>query len=483
MRGAGKMLDKNMPFPKKKDKNRHFLFTFRSQYSKMKNNKICGGACMNPLKKTTLGIQHLFAMFGATVLVPTLTGLNVSVALVCAGIGTLIFHFITAHKVPVFLGSSFAFIAAIQSVCINGNPVLLEKLSTDGLSAVITDPLYTERIPYALGGIVFAGVVYVALSLIVKLVGAERVRSFFPPVVTGPVIVVIGLTLAPTGISMASSNWIIALVVLVTIIVVSVFCKGFFKLVPILIGLALGYGVSLICDGFHLFSAPLVNLDIIKDAAWINPFWSFNGEFFVFPKFELQAILMIAPVALVTFMEHIGDITTNGSVVGKDFFKDPGLHRTLLGDGVATLVAGFLGGPANTTYSENTGVLAVTKVYDTVVLKIAAGFAIVLGLFGKFGGVLQAIPDAVKGGMSIILFGMIAAIGMRTLAEAELDFTHSRNLIIVALVLVFGLGLSAGATTPAFNLFGLQVPEITFSGLFIAVLAGALANKVLPKNV
>ena len=438
---------------------------------------------MNPSKKAVLGVQHLFAMFGSTVLVPTLTGLNVSVALICAGIGTLIFHFITGHKVPVFLGSSFAYIPAVQAVCVNGNPELLEKLETQGISAVIADPLYYERLPYALGGICCAGVVYVILSFVVRLVGADRVRSFFPPVVTGPVIVVIGLTLAPTGISMASSNWGIALIVLVAIILVSVFCKGFFKLVPILIGLVLGYGVSLLCDGFHLFETPLVNFDLIANASWINPFWSVNGDFFLFPKLDLQSVLLIAPVAFVTFMEHIGDITTNGSVVGKDFFKDPGLHRTLLGDGVATLIAGLLGGPANTTYSENTGVLAVTKVYDTVVIKIAAVFAIALGLFGKFGGVLQAIPDAVKGGMSIVLFGMIAAIGMRTLAEAQLDFTHSRNLMIVAVVLVFGLGLSNGVTTPAFNLFGLAIPEITISGLFIAVFAGALANKVLPKNV
>ena len=438
---------------------------------------------MNPSKKVVLGVQHLFAMFGSTVLVPTLTGLNVSVALVCAGIGTLIFHFITGHKVPVFLGSSFAYIPAVQAVCINGNPVLLDKLETQGISAVIADPLYYERLPYALGGIVCAGLVYIILSFICRLVGPDRIRAFFPAVVTGPVIVVIGMTLAPTGISMASSNWLIALVVLVTIIAVSVFCKGFFKLVPILIGLALGYVVSMICDGFHLFSAPLVNFDIIANASWINPFWSFNGEFFLFPKFDFQAILLLAPVAFVTFMEHIGDITTNGSVVGKDFFKDPGLHRTLLGDGVATLAAGLLGGPANTTYSENTGVLAVTKVYDTAVIKIAAIFAIALGLFGKFGGVLQAIPDAVKGGMSIVLFGMIAAIGMRTLSEAQLDFSHSRNLMIVALILVFGLGLSNGITTPAFNLFGVAIPEITISGLFIAVFAGALANKVLPKAV
>lgn len=428
---------------------------------------------MTNSKKVILGVQHLFAMFGATVLVPTLTGLNISVALVCAGIGTLLFHFVTSHKVPVFLGSSFAFITAIQSVCINGNEELLAMLGEEnGLSKVIADPRYTERIPFALGGIVIAGLLYCVLSLIVKLVGVERVRSFFPAVVTGPVIVVIGMTLAPTGINMASQNWLVAIIVLAVIIAVSIFCRGFFKLVPILIGLAVGYVVSIIFDATGIFGgAPLVNFDYITNASWINPFWDFSGDFFIFPQFELKAILLVAPVALVTFMEHIGDITTNSSVIGKDLMKDPGLHRTLLGDGLATLVAGFLGGPANTTYSENTGVLAVTKVYDTVVLKIAAVFAIVLGLFGKFGGVLQGIPDAVKGGMSIMLFGMIAAVGMRTLAEAKLDFTHSRNLIIVGTILVFGLGMSSGIT----------IGDFSISGLFIAVAVGAFLNKVLPK--
>lgn len=426
---------------------------------------------MNNSKRVVLGIQHLFAMFGATILVPTLTGLNVSVALICAGIGTLIFHFVTGHKVPVFLGSSFAYIPAIQAACINNDPELMEILANDGISAVITDERYLARIPFALGGIVVAGAVYCLMSLVVRLVGVERVRSFFPPVVTGPVIVVIGMTLAPTGIAMASSNWWVALLVLAVIIVVSVFCRGFFKLVPVLIGLATGYLISIVLDLLHVFPQPLVNFDFITNAAWVNPVWDFSGSFFVLPQFEWKAILLIAPVAFVTFMEHIGDITTNGSVVGKDFFKDPGLHRTLLGDGLATLVAGCLGGPANTTYSENTGVLAVTKVYDTLVIKIAAFFAIGLGLFGKFGGVLQGIPDAVKGGMSIMLFGMIAAIGMRTLAEAKLDFTHSRNLIIVGIVLVFGLGMSSGV----------QLGDVTISGLFIAVVAGAAANKILPK--
>lgn len=399
---------------------------------------------LNTGKKVLLGFQHLFAMFGATVLVPTLTGLNVSVALICAGIGTLVFHFVTGHKVPVFVGSSFAFIASLQTV--------------------IAD----KGIPAAQGGIIVSGLVYVLLALLVMAVGVERVRSFFPPVVTGPVIVVIGINLAPTGVSMASQNWWIALLVLLVIIGVSVFAKNFFKLVPILIGLVVGYVACLVADGFHLFPETLINYSSIDTSTVFLPLSSFS-----LPVFDLHSILLIAPIAFVTFMEHIGDITTNGSVVGRDFFKDPGLHRTLLGDGLATAVAGLIGGPANTTYSENTGVLAVTKVYSTFVIKLAAIFAIVLGFIRPLGSVLESIPDAVKGGMSIMLFGMIAAVGMRTLVEARLDFSHSRNLIVVALILVFGLGLASGVT----------VGDFTVSGLFIAVLVGVVANKILPQNV
>ena len=404
---------------------------------------------LTPGKKAILGFQHLFAMFGATVLVPTALGLNVGVALVCAGLGTLLFHFITGHKVPVFLGSSFAYIGACK--------IALDQY---GLGAMQ-------------GGIIAAGLVYVILSLVVKLIGPDRIKKLFPPVVTGPIIVVIGINLAPTGIGDASQNWLISGIVILTIIAVSVFARGFFKLVPVLIGLLVGYLVCLGCDLFGAFSQPLINMQVIADAPVINEFWNF-GKFFTLPTFNWSAILLLAPVAFVTFMEHIGDITTNGSVVGKDFFNDPGLHRTLLGDGIATMVAGCLGGPANTTYSENTGVLATTKVYDTSVLKIAACYAIVLGLVGKFSAVLQTIPDAVKGGLEVVLFGMIAAIGMRTLVEAQLDFTHSRNLLIVALILVFGLGLSGGvAVTETF----------VISGLFIATVVGVLANAILPKEV
>lgn len=399
-------------------------------------------------KNLLLGIQHLFAMFGATVLVPAITGMNPAVALLTAGVGTLVFHLCTKGKVPVFVGSSFAFIAGITTV-MNGD---------------------TARIPYVQGGIIAAGLVYVSLSVIIYFVGVEKIIKLFPPVVTGPVIVVIGLNLAPTALDSASSNWIVAIVTLAAVIIVNIFVKNYFKLMPILIGIVVGYLTSILLDVTGLSGGTaLVSFAPIAEASWISPFWSI-GEFFTIPKFELGAIMTLAPIALVTFMEHVGDITTNGAVVGKNFLKDPGLHRTILGDGLATMVAGIFGGPANTTYGENTGVLAVTKVYNPFVLEIAAVFAIVLGLFGKFGAVLQTIPVPVMGGVSILLFGMIASIGIRTLAESNLDFSHSRNLIIVALILVVGLGLSAGV-----NIGGFQI-----SGLFLAVVLGVLANLIFP---
>lgn len=397
-----------------------------------------------------LGVQHLFAMFGATVLVPALTGLNPAVALITAGIGTIIFHLCTGGKVPVFVGSSFAFIAGIQIV-MQGDP---------------------GRIPYVQGGVICAGLVYVVLSVIIKLIGPEKMLRLFPPVVTGPVIVVIGLTLAPSALQNASGNWLISIITLATVIIVSIFAKGYFKLVPILIGISVGYVASILFDLIVHPAEALVNFTPILEAGWISPVWRI-GDFFTLPKFELSAILTIAPIALVTFMEHVGDITTNGAVVGQNFLKDPGLDRTILGDGLATLAAGLLGGPANTTYGENTGVLAVTKVYNPFVLEIASVFAIALGLFGKVGALLQTIPGPVMGGVSILLFGMIAAIGIRTLAESKLDFSCSRNLITVALILVVGLGLSGGVSIGGFQI----------SGLFLAVVLGVVCNQLFPEEL
>lgn len=403
---------------------------------------------INLQTKLVLGVQHVLAMFGATVLVPYLTGLNPSIALICAGIGTLIFHAVTKGIVPVFLGSSFAFIGATALV------------------------LKSQGIAILKGGIISAGFVYVVMSYIVLKFGVEKIKSFFPPVVVGPIIMVIGLRLSPTALSMAGyannafdvDSLIIALVVVVTMISISILKKSFFRLVPILISVAIGYFVAYLMGD--------VDLTKVAEASWIGLPADGWEVLTTLPKFTFTGVIAIAPIALVVFIEHIGDITTNGAVVGKDFFKDPGVHRTLLGDGLATMAAGFLGGPANTTYGENTGVLAVTKVYDPAILRIAAIIAIILGLIGKFGVILQTIPTAVMGGVSIILFGMIAAVGVRTIVEAQLDFSHSRNLIIASLIFVLGIAIGDIAVWGT----------ISISGLALAALVGIVLNKILPED-
>lgn len=391
-----------------------------------------------------LGLQHTVAMFGATVLVPLLTGLNPAVALFTAGVGTLVFHLVTGRMVPVFLGSSFAFIA----------PILAAKEAGFSLSAIG-------------GGIVAAGLVYVLFALFVLLIGSERVRQVFPPVVTGPVIVVIGLTLAPVAVEMASKDWLLAVVTFAGAVVSAVFFRGLFQMVPVLVGVGVGYLVAL--------ALGRVDLRPLGEAAW------FGLPPFTPAAFEWGAVLLIAPVAFVTVMEHIGDILTNGRVVGKDFFVKPGLHRTLLGDGLATSLAGLLGGPANTTYSENTGVLAVTRVYDPLVLRIAAGFAILLAFIPKLSALLQTLPQGVLGGISMLLFGMIASIGIRTLAEAEIDFTQSRNLIVVSAILVLGLG-GAVAQLGTVQVAGAAVP-LKVSGMALAALVGVVLNLLLPPRL
>lgn len=428
-------------------------------------------------KNTALAVQHLFAMFGATVLVPLLTGLNVSLALVTAGIGTLIFHILTKFKVPVFLGSSFAFIPAIAAIVkdTNGNVI-------PGAQSL------------AQGGIIVAGLVYVIFAVVIYFVGVEKVRALFPPVVTGPVIIVIGLGLSYAAINNAGilkSNlpltaggldWVIALFTLAVVVVCSVWAKGFFKLVPILIGMASGYVLCIILHYCGLY--PAMDFESIRQAAWINIPYVTEG-FFTIPKFDATAIIMIAPIAIVSFMEHMGDITTNGTVVGKDFMTDPGLHRTVLGDGIATSVAGLFGGPVNTTYSENTGVLATTKNYNPFILRMTAVFAILLGFIGKFGAALQTIPLPVLGGVGLVLYGMIASVGIRSLADAKLDFTNSRNLLIVAVILCLGVGVSiasyANGSTQGIML-SIGGHSYGISGLFIAVLVGIVLNLVLPKD-
>lgn len=437
---------------------------------------------INVGKKVVLGLQHVLAMFGATVLVPILTGLDPGIALLCAGIGTLVFHGVTKGIVPVFLGSSFAFISAIAII-----------LQSYGIGAVK-------------GGIIATGLVYVIMAGVIKLAGVERVKSFFPPIVVGPIIMVIGLRLSPVAINMIGytpiikenpdaaqmaevlanngfavdasvfnsasgvfniplKGLLVATAVIITMIVISIFAKGFFKMVPILISVVVGYLTA--------FAFGMVDTAAIVKAPWFGFSELGTSHLFALPSFSWEAIIAIAPIALVVFIEHIGDITTNGAVVGKNFFDNPGVHRTLMGDGLATVAAGLLGGPANTTYGENTGVLAVTKVYDPNVIRIAAVFAIVLSLFGKFTAIIQTIPTPVMGGISIILFGMIASVGVRTLVDAQLDFSHSRNLIIAAIIFVTGISIDNIAV----------VGTITISGLAIAALIGVVLNKILPENI
>ncbi len=408
-------------------------------------------------KLALLGIQHVFAMFGATVLVPMLTGMSPAVALFCAGVGTWIFHLCTGRKVPTFLGSSFAFIAAIQGAA---------QICSD--NAEIGTDAYLAALPYATGGIIVAGALYLVLALLVRLVGAERVRSFFPPIVTGPVVTIIGLMLAPSAINNITTqigtvnvglNWLVAAIAIAAIFVTSLFAKGLFKLVPILIGIIVGY-LSAICCG-------MVDFTTIAQAPWLD-----LPPFFL-PKFDMRAIGLVAPIAIVTFVEHIGDVTASSAVVGKDFIKDPGLHRTLMGDGLATIFAGLVGGPANTTYSENTGVLAATKNYNPLTLEIAACFAILISFLGKFAALITSMPGPVIGGVSIVLYGMIAAVGLRTLVENQVDFTKTRNLLIAAVMLVLGLGADKAIT----------IGGVAISGVALAAVLGIILNKILPEKI
>lgn len=423
---------------------------------------------LNTGKKVILGFQHLLAMFGATVLVPFLTGLDPAIALFAAGVGTLLFHACSAGKVPVFLGSSFAFIGAIAMAL---NPT---GLAYGELRGPENWDVFLSNLANVKGGIMAAGLVYVIIAVIVYFVGVEALQKLFSPIVTGPIIMVIGLRLSPVAVNSAFYNGgefdatyaFIATIVVLTMVIISIFAKGFFKLVPILVAVIVGYIVSMFFG--------LVDFEVIKNASLFSLMDSnFTDQVFLAPKFDWSTIIAIAPIAFVVFIEHIGDITTNGAVVGKDFLKDPGIHRTLLGDGVATFTAGLLGGPTNTTYSENTGVLAVTKVYDPKILRLAAVFAIILSQFGQVRAVISTIPGPVMGGVSIILFGMIASIGVRILINAQLDFSHSRNLMIAAIILVLGIGVSAFPIGD----------NLTISGFAVAALIGVILNAILPEEM
>ena len=379
------------------------------------------------MKKTVLSIQHLLAMFGATVLVPILTGFNPSVAIFCAGIGTLIFHFCTEGKVPVFLGSSFAFIPLILSV----------------------KEAFNGDLAYAQGGIMVAGLIYVILSFVIKMVGVDKIKRYFPPQVTGAMIAVIGLNLLPTAFDMASNNIMIAMITLAIALIINNF--------------GIGYILSLVLG--------------VVDTTTIAQASLFEIPKFTLPKFSLEAIVIIAPVVLAVFMEHIGDMTTNGAVVGKNFLENPGLNKTLLGDGLATIVAGFLGGPANTTYGENTAVLALTKNYDPSLLRRTAVFAICLSCIGKFGGFLQSIPTAVMGGISILLFSMITLVGVKTVKDSGC-IKNKKNIIIIATIMVIGLGTTYLSDKGI--VIGIPVTQdVTITGLSLAAIVGIVLNVLL----
>ena len=418
-------------------------------------------------KMLLLGLQHMFAMFGATILVPILVnsyfegqGLSIQVTLICAGLGTLFFHVCSKLKVPAFLGSSFAFLGGFSTVA---------NLDT-GIFANMT---MGEKLPYACGGIVVAGLLYLVLALVIKIVGVKRVMHFLPPVVTGPIIICIGLSLAPSAVSNASTNWLLALIALGTIIVFNIWGKGMFKIIPILMGVLISYVVAVILNALG-FTNPdgsaIINFANIASAKLIGlpPF--------ILCKFDLTAILVMAPIALATMMEHIGDMSAISATVGENFLADPGLHRTLVGDGLATTFSAMFGGPANTTYGENTGVLELSHVHDPRVIRLAAVFAILLSFIPKMSEVIGSMPSAIIGGVSFMLYGMISAIGVRNVVENHVDFTQSRNLVIAAVILVCGLGFSGGLT---FNIAGTSV---TLTGLAIAALAGIILNAVLPGN-
>ena len=418
-------------------------------------------------KMLILGLQHMFAMFGATILVPILVnqyfngeGLSVQVTLFFAGIGTLLFHFFAKFKVPAFLGSSFAFLGGFQTVA---------NLDT----GIFADMTPGEKLPYACGGIVVAGLLYLVLAVLIRLIGVKRVMKFLPPVVTGPIIICIGLSLAPSAVSNASSNWFLALIALVVVIAFNIWGKGMWKIIPILMGVVISYAVAVIMQLCGLTNA---DGSAIIDTANIATSSFVGLPPFLIAKFDITAILVMAPIALATMMEHVGDISAISATTENNFIEDPGLHRTLFGDGLATAFAAMFGGPANTTYGENTGVLELSKVYDPKVVRIAACYAIVISFIPKLASVIGTMPSAIIGGISFVLYGMISAIGVRNVVENKVDFTKSRNLIIAAVILVSGLGFSGGIT------FTIDQTTITLTSLAIAAILGIALNAILPGN-
>ena len=421
-------------------------------------------------KMLILGLQHMFAMFGATVLVPILVGsyfgneltagVTVSTTLFCAGVGTLLFHVCSKMKVPAFLGSSFAYLGGFSTVA---------GLDT-GMYANMSA---NDKCAYACGGVVVAGLLYLVLAAIIKIVGVKKVMKFLPPVVTGPIIICIGLSLASSAISNASTNWLLAFIALATVIIFNIWGKGMFKIIPILMGVVISYVAAIILNALGMTNADgsaILDFQPVAQAAFVGL------PNFQIAKFDITAILVMAPIAIASMMEHIGDISAISATVGRNYIEDPGLHRTLIGDGLATAFAGFIGGPSNTTYGENTGVLELSRVFDPRVIRIAAGFAVILSFIPKFSSIIHTMPTAIIGGISFMLYGMISAIGVRNVVENKVDLTKSRNLIIAAVIFVCGLGFSSGLS------FQIGSATITLTGLAIAAIAGIALNAILPGN-
>ena len=422
----------------------------------MSENGIRDARKLGAPKMLLLGFQHMFAMFGATVLVPALTGLSVSATLLFAGLGTLLFHFLTKGKVPAFLGSSFAFIGGYAAVC-----QLFEN--REGMN----------WIPYAGVGVIFAGLIYLLLSALFRAFGARKVMRYFPPIVTGPIIICIGMTLANSAINNCQANWWIALLAIAIVVVCNIWGKGMIKIIPILLGVVISYIVAALCG--------LVDFTTVNDAAWIGiPFQMKDTVFSLFGGCDagllVSSIAIMMPIALATVIEHIGDMCAISSTVGENFVAEPGLHRTLLGDGLATMLASAFGAPANTTYGENTGVLALTKVYDPRVIRIAAVLAVIFAFCPKFEALVACMPTATIGGVSLILYGMISAVGVRNVVENQVDFTKSRNVIIAALEMSLALGISFS------NAGAIVLGPVSLSGLAVGALVGIILNAVLPGN-
>ena len=427
-----------------------------------KENKVIGEEAIYDAKMLgmpkvlVLGIQHMFAMFGATVLVPALTGLSVSATLLFAGLGTLLFHFLAKGKVPAFLGSSFAFLAGYWAIAPNGE---------------------AELLPYACFGVACAGILYLVLAALIKAFGAARVMKFFPPIVTGPIIIAIGLNLSKSAIDNCANDWLIAMIAILIVIVCNIWGKGMIKIIPIILGVIGSYIVAA-CMG-------KVDFAPVAEASWIGlPFKFEDTVFSIFSATDtsllITAVITIMPIALATMVEHIGDISAISSTVGKNFIKEPGLHRTLIGDGLATIIASLFGAPANTTYGENTGVLTLTKVYDPMVVRLAAGFAILFSFCPKISALISCMPVATMGGVSLVLYGMISAVGVRNIVENKIDFAKSRNVIIAALILVLSIGINystAGAIS-----FVVGTATISLSGLAVGSLVGIILNAVLPEK-